>query len=251
MPNDVWSVEYAGHELKYSFLFDETRRYFGEYASPAEGECDICLSRELFSRARAQLPGESSDGYVEFIALIALTAERLLSYNCCVFHATAFIFHGRAWLLTGPSGVGKTTQFANWQTAHPGEIRMLCGDKPIVELRPDGTAAVHSSPWNGKERVGRRGISLPLGGIVLLEQAGGNVIERVSPAFCAARLFRQFLMRPETEAEAEAMARILDGMLKCAPVWRLRNRGDAASTELMREELIKSAETFLGGGHVL
>lgn len=251
MQDDIRAVEYAGHELKYAFLYEETRRFFGDYASPAEGECDIRLTREEFLRAKELIPEESTDGYVEFMALIALTARRLLRYNCCIFHATTFMLDGTAWLLTGPSGVGKTTQFANWQIAHPGEIRMLCGDKPVIELAPDGSAVAHSTPWNGKECVGRRGVSAPIGGIILLEQAGENRIERISPALCAVRLFRQFLMRPETEDEARTMARILDGMLKNAPVWLLRNRGDAGSTELMRGAVIERTCKITGGGNVL
>ena len=247
---NVWSVEYAGHRVRYSFLTEETHRFFGPYAAPEEGgEYDLMLPPETLELAREQLPEENSDGYNEYVALIALTARLLLRYNCSVFHATTFLYGGRAWLLTGPSGVGKSTQYMNWLKAHPGETRMLCGDKPVIEKRGDGSVWVHSSPWNGKECLGRKGLSAPVGGVVLLEQGSVNELSPLPPADSVIPLLRQFLMRPETEEEALSLCGMLDGLLCFAPVWKFTNTGDAASTEMLREVILRRANGSSGGGN--
>ena len=111
---------------------------------------------------------------------------------------------------------------------------MISGDDPTLELRGE-EIRVHASPWNGKESIGTRR-SAPLGGVVVLEQGGGNRITRLAPREALEALFKSLAFEPETEAEIRATCRILDGMLN-RPVWKLVNRGDLASTELLRRTL--------------
>ena len=113
---------------------------------------------------------------------------------------------------------------------------MICGDMPALEKRPDGSVWIHPTSWNGKENLGSR-ISAPLSGIVLLEQDGVNEIMPLTPRQAIPPLLRQFIIRPDTEEQIRALAGILDGTLRSVPVWKLRNLGDDASTELLRRTL--------------
>ncbi len=146
------------------------------------------------------------------------------------------MFRGRAILLTAPSGVGKTTQFLNWQRLYPGETAVINGDKPLLESRSDGQIFVHTSPWCGKERLSGNHVA-PLGGVVLLARGDENCLVPLSAREAAAPLMMQFLARPETEAEIRALTSILDRMMRACPVLQLTNRGDDASTELLRDAL--------------
>ena len=120
----VFEAVYAGHPIRYAFAYPATRYQFRPPLRPAEGGgCDIRLTPELLARGRELLPPDSSDGYVEFRCLIEPTARALLSCGCTLFHAVAFERSGRAFLITAPSGVGKTTQYRNWVRLHPGELR--------------------------------------------------------------------------------------------------------------------------------
>ena len=243
MPEDrVYQAEYAGHSIRYSFRCPETHLYFGGYAAPVEGDgFDIREDDDFFAYAASLMP-DLDDHYVEFRSLACLTARELLKHGCCIFHAASFIFRGRAWLLSAPSGTGKSTQFMNWQRRFPGETRMISGDMPVIETRGDGIF-VHSSPWNGKEMLGRPGVSAPLGGIVLLERGEENRIERPAVSECIFPLLRQFVVRLTTEDEVRALCEVTDRILRAAPVLRFVNRGDHDSTALLREELIRlSAE---------
>lgn len=250
----IFQTEYAGHTVRYRFLSPGTRVWFGPWARLAEGEDydvfvtpeRLALARDLLERdlLRRGLPDPGySDPYVEFRTLTELTSHPLLPWGCCFFHAASFLWWDRAWLLTGPSGVGKSTQFLNWQRCFPGEITMICGDMPVLERREDGSVWVHPSPWNGKERLGSKASpSAPLGGVVVLEQGPENAIAPLSVPDAIPALFRQFITTPDTEEEVLQLSSLVDAVLRSAPVWKLTNRGDEASTALLRQ-------TLKGGGH--
>ena len=254
MRERIYQTEYAGHAVRYRFLVPATRLRFGPWVRRAEGEdYDVFVTPERLELARKMLmddlqarglpdPGYSNN-YVEFRTQTELTSHPLLKFGCCIFHAVAFCRQGRAFLLTAPSGTGKTTQFLNWQRLHPGEITMICGDMPVLEQRSDGAVWVHPSPWNGKENLGdRHHPPAPLAGIVLLEQGQDNTIAPLPVREAIPALFPQFIVQPNTEAEILALTGLMDQMLRTVPVRKLTNRGDDASTELLRQ-------TLKGGGH--
>ena len=242
MADAVYQMNIAGHPLRYAFLYPATRYKLHPWPRPVAGECfDIRVTSEKIALGRNFLTPDSSDEYVEYRCLIELTARTLLRYGCSIFHAASFVWRDRAWLLTGPSGVGKTTQYFNWQRLFPGEITMISGDMPALEAREDGSVWVHPSSWNGKENLFSR-ISAPLGGLVLLEQGRENRIAALSPRESVIPLMKQFMAVPETEEELSAMAGLLDQMLRSAPSWKLMNVGDDASTRLLRDTLLSALE---------
>ena len=249
MNERIYQTEYAGRAVRYRFLTPGARAWFGPWAYRVDCEdCDVYVTPERLQLARDLLqqdlqrrslpdPGYS-DQYVEFRTLTELSAHPLIRTGCCFFHAASFLWRGRAWLLSGPSGVGKSTQFLNWQRLHPGEVSVICGDMPVLERREDGIVWVWPSPWNGKERLGdRHSPSAPLGGLVLLEQGAENTIVPINAHEAIPALFRQFILSPDTEQEILELASLMDSLLRSAPVWKLTNRGDDDSTELLRQTL--------------
>ncbi len=237
----VYQTEFAGHSLRYSFKKPNTRYFFRPIPRRVEqNEYDLRLTEEQFSRMRKLVPPTSTDSYTEYRALIAPTARKLLHWDCCILHAVSFVYREKAWLLIGPSGIGKSTQYFNWQRLFPGEITMISGDMPVIELRKDAFW-IHPSPWNGKERVCSR-LSAPLGGLVLLSQEGENRMERVTEKEMILPVLIHLLARPEEEWEARAIARIVDGMLRNAACWKLANKGDDDSTALLRGRIGEEAD---------
>lgn len=232
-------MKYAGHNVRYSFTYPATRYQFFPLPRPVEEEKGIvCASHDQIELARTLLPEDSKDAYVEFRALIGLTAKALLQYDCCIFHSVAFICKGQAYLLTGPSGIGKTTQYLTWQKLFPGELTMINGDMPVLERKEDGVSIwAHPSPWSGKERMGSQA-SAAIAGIVLLEQDRMNSISILSPREAMIPLFQQFLVRPDTEEQITTLSRIMDQLLRNVPIWKFNNTGDHSSTIMLRDTLI-------------
>ncbi len=237
MKHFVFQNEYAGHAVRYSFSYPATRYCFHPWPRPVDGnEFDVKASTEQIEYTRTLIPPDASDAFVEFRSLIGLTAKTLLQFECCVFHAVTFVWNGSAFLLTAPSGVGKSTQFFNWQRLFPGEITMICGDMPVLERRVDGSVWAHPSPWNGKEKLGSR-LCAPVAGIVLLEQGKENRMSTLAAKDAILPFFDQFLVRPDTEEQIRSLTRLMDQMLRNVPLFKLVNLGDDASTVLLRETL--------------
>ena len=143
---------------------------------------------------------------------------------------------------------------------------MISGDMPVLELKgpikaedtrgtkvlaqaadAEEQAAIHvcPSPWNGKEGI-RSLLSAPLGGVVYLEQGTENRMEVFEPEKAVIPLMSQFMVLPDTEEEIRALFRLLDTMLCAYPVWKLTNRGNPESTELLRKTLLEYADLQRG-----
>ena len=234
MTRRIYEVDFAGCPVRFAFQYPQTKRSFGRYLRRSEADTyDVMASPEFIEEARSLLPVDSPDGYVEYRCLIGPTSQVLLKSHRSLFHAVAFIFREKAWLLTAPSGVGKTTQYLNWQRLFPGETAVICGDMPALRLEEDGRLSVHPSPWNGKERFGSS-LSAPLGGVVFLERGSVNKIKMFPPEEALLPLIGQFMVLPETEEEISLLLKLLTAMMERYPLCRFVNLGDDASTALLR-----------------
>lgn len=239
MAEKVYQMNYGGHPVRYSFLYPQTCAFLRPLPRLVQGvEPDITVTQELIDFVRHLFPDDTTDSFLEYRCLIGLTAQKLLQYGCCIFHAVSFVFQGRAWLLTAPPGTGKTTQFLNWQRLHPEEITMISGDLPVLAGRENGSVWVYPTSWNGKEDIGNR-ISAPLGGIIVLEQGSEDRIVPLPTSESVRPLFRQFMVRLETEEEILSLAKLLEQMLTAVPCWKMINRGGDESTELLRSTVLQ------------
>ena len=234
---DTRRITLGGVEFPVRFLCSATPvLYFlpfqnraGQLAHPET----VSLPVEALRRSMAEFGSES---FAEYNLLLGRFASLLLPYGRCLFHGVALAVGDRAYLLTGPSGVGKTTQYRLWKQLFGDGVRLICGDKPILEFREDGDILVHPSPWMGKERL-PGGRAARLAGIVCLEQGPGNSIAPLPVSRAVVPLYTQFLYEPAAEAELRQTAAMLDRLLRAVPVWRLVNVGDEASARLTHDTL--------------
>lgn len=243
MTDKIFEIEYASHIVHYRFNYPATRYQFRDYVRRSDAEdYDVFADEVLLNKARALLPVDSTDAYVEYRTLIGLTGKELLKYDCCILHAVSFVYRGFVWLLSAPSGTGKTTQYLNWLRLFPEEIEMISGDMPVLERKEDGRIFVHPSSWNGKENIGNK-ISGPLGGLIYLEQSDVNAMDVLGARDGTGLLMKQFMAVPDNEQEIRALFRILDSLFRFYPVWVYHNRGDDESTVLLRNRI----DVFLEG----
>lgn len=202
----------------------------------------VSVSPQRCAAAAAIYPPESTEAYVEYMELCPALSSALLPFGRVIFHAVAFLWRGRAWLLTAPSGTGKSTQYCQWKLLYGDQLQIINGDKPILYTR-EGEVYVTSSPWTGKEMMSQQ-LTAPLGGIICLEQAEENRIRRLSTREAVGPLYAQFLFDCAGPEEVHAVCRLEEAMLR-RPVWLLENRGDADSARLCHQTL----EDWLAGEH--
>lgn len=223
----------------------ETAVFFAPYTLGDEDEpWDLAVSPEDESLYRLPSPDLSRDDFFEHSMLILAASRFLLERDGAVIHGVAVSISGRGWLLTGPSGVGKTTQYELLKSLYPDAVEIVNGDKPILRRQEDGSFLVWPSPWPGKEGYnGDRPV--PLAGIVMLAQSEENKISPLSSGEAAYPLFLQMLYSPKTEAEARAAAALEEQLLYAVPVFRFENRGDEASARLLYDTLVKEAPSLI------
>ncbi len=239
MPQEekVYSLELGGHTVRYSFLFPGTYKLFGDYIRECEGPCDIRMTHDLLEECRWIVAEEVPDEYLEFHALMLVTAKYLLFVDRAIIHGVSFIWKEKAWIITAPSGTGKTTQYRNWRSMLGKEVQIINGDKSVLSFSDDDRVFVSSSPWQGKERFGRPGLSAELGGIILLEKGDHNEIRQLTAKEAVRPLFVEFISIPDTPEQIRILGNILERILDRTPVWKLTNLGDLDSAKLTKDTL--------------
>ena len=235
---DTFSIKVAGCTVELGTVCEKTPLYFKEVLSDEPAVCRVALSGARIAGARPRYTEDADDAFVEFCELSAAVSDALLPRGIGGFHGVAFLYRGRAWIFTGPSGIGKTTQYINWKRLYEKEITMICGDKPFLRREPTGEITVCSSPWCGKERM-KNDIEAPLGGIVCLLQRKENRIRPLPPGEAAIPLYRQFLSERAAEAAVDDLLVLERAVLATTPVWLLENRGDRLSARLCHDCLFE------------
>ena len=191
------------------------------------------VDKERLDEEIVRLDGD--EPYAEYSLLIEPLSNLLLRHERFLFHGVAFLWHEKAFLITGQSGVGKSTQLRNWMKLYPNEIEIINGDKPVIENR-EGEFIVHPSPWTGKENWGGEK-SATLAGIISLERASEDRIRRLRPQEAVFPMFLQFLYLPTDYESVDLVCSYEEQMLECAPIWQLSNTGTEDSARLTHQRL--------------
>jgi hypothetical protein len=227
-----------------SFLYDETaERYYRDFlcrdiSGLSEADLRSAESRMIVNTAE-ELEAEKKETnrngiYTEHCLIMKKTADLLLSHNRCLFHGVSILWKGKALIFTGPSGVGKSTQYQNWKSLYGDEIRILNGYKPVLWFKDDGSVLVCPSPWKGKEGWAsmERGF---LKEIVCLEQGWEDRyfplegIDRIMP------VFTQIMFTYSCTEDIDLACICADRLLRNVPITKLINRGDDRSAALLHD----------------
>ncbi len=213
---------------------------------------DIAETLKIPPAAEEKLKAEqerlqSDPAFAEYSLLLEQTADPILRCYRFFFHGAAFIWRDKAFLFTGKSGVGKTTQLSHWLDLYGDEIEIINGDKPVIEYCPGekDRFIVHPSPWTGKENwTGTR--SEELAGIILLEQGDHDEIRPIAVQKAVFPLFLQFLYVPDSTESVDLVCGYEEKLLKNIPVWKLINTGTASSARLTHDFLGKELSRISG-----
>lgn len=214
----------------YLFLFEP-------YRTEKTPVTEAALSPGHIEKARRLYHPDAPPAYIEATEIASFAGAALLPFHRAIFHSVAFTWQDRGYLLTAPSGTGKTTQYALWKTLYGSEVQMINGDKPALSFEGE-RITIHPTPWAGKENMSQMRTA-PLAGIVLLEQAQTDEIRLLQPTEAIARIFCQFMIPAEQTEEAVAVAAMTDRLLRETPVWLFRNRGLRDGTKICRDALLQ------------
>jgi hypothetical protein len=214
-----FTVTLAGRSFRVSARYAETASYFPapDPEAPLVPGAPVSIPETNWQEYLQS--GMEDCAHTEYSVLTAHCSDALLAFDCVILHAAALRWRDRSWLIVAPSGVGKSTQTRNLQTLLPGEVSVICGDRPVLE-RCGGAFRVHPSPWNGKENW-HGAEAAPLGGLILLRRGPENRLYALREDEAILNLYVAFI---QTSASVEAVTKVADledGVLRAVPTWLL------------------------------
>lgn len=96
-------------------------------------------------------------------------------YNGTMIHSSAVVVDDKAYLISAPSGIGKSTHTAFWLEKFPGKAYILNDDKPAVRIINNEVFA-YGTPWSGKNDINVNK-KVKVQGICFLERDNNNWIK--------------------------------------------------------------------------
>ncbi len=246
MKTNIYSGNFAEQTIRYTFRHPETEllfRGFIKQDSESYHAMTIPYEDSLFWFKDPRLV---DDANTEYCMSIYRTSDELLKNHRCIFHAAAILWQGKAWLFTGDSGVGKTTQLKNWLELYKDEMIIMNGDKPVLRYAEGGNIIVCPSPWKGKEGWGDDTIVAPLGGFIFLKQGEINKIERAKKQDVMVKMMTMIFSTFSDQYNVRYLCRMTELLLSSADCWILVNKGDLESSQLAHDYILEEIKNGNG-----
>ncbi len=153
----------------------------------------------------------------------------LLKFNGMMLHASAVALDGKAYLFSGPSGMGKSTHTRLWEELFP-EAKVFNDDKPAIRC-VDGAWYAYGTPWSGKHGININ-MKTALAGICFLRRGEANSIRRLSKFEAASAVISQTMKRFMTARPLDAMLELVNRLVEDVPVFELIATKDADAARL-------------------
>ena len=116
------------------------------YIWTEEGTPDIVIRETEYDAAR--YPTSWREETVAYMESSRLFYRALLENDGFYLHASAVCVDGRAYLFSGPSGMGKTTHTRLWQQIFGEKAQVINDDKPALRCL-EGIWYAYGTPWCG------------------------------------------------------------------------------------------------------
>lgn len=164
----------------------------------------------------------------------------LLSFDGLMLHSSAVVVDGKAYLFSGPCGMGKSTHTRLWQRNFGAAAQVINDDKPALR-RVDGRWYAYGTPWCGKDGINQN-VKAPLAGICFLQQAPHNSIRRLTTFEASRKIMAQTIYKFWKAETLDLMLSHLNKLVQEIPVFELENRPEPEAARLSYETMRRAAE---------
>ncbi len=211
----------------------------GNYMWNGDEDSDIVIREELYNREK-YIP-EIDEGLFVYMESARQFYSYLLNFNGFYLHSSAIVMDGRAYLFSGPSGVGKSTHTGLWQELFGAEnARVINDDKPALRMM-DGQWIAYGTPWCGKDGININE-SAPVAGVCFLKQGEQNSIRRMSKFEAMQRIVGQTIYKFNDAEQLDKLLKSLEDFLDKIPVYELENVPEPAAAQLSYETMCRGAK---------
>jgi hypothetical protein len=157
----------------------------------------------------------------------------LLVRGGLMIHAVSVLDGGQALLFSGPSGMGKSTQAALWQTHC--DVIAVNGDNADLLFR-EGVLYTTGSPWSGSSRIYTE-LAAPVRAVVFLEQAKEDAIIPLTGAAVLPYLLPRAFVPHYSRELMERAVHNMEHIIQSTRFFLLRNTATAESVRVLQEAL--------------
>ena len=164
----------------------------------------------------------------------------LLRFNGLMLHASALSYEGRAYLFSGPSGVGKSTHTGLWQQCFGDKVQFINDDKPAIRLL-DGRWYAYGTPWCGKNGINQN-MKVPLGGICFMKRGTDNRIRRLTAVEAVPLMYMQTNYTLKRKENMQRLLSSIEALMQQIPIYELENLPEPAAARLSMETMCRGAE---------
>lgn len=209
-----------------------------EYVYDGEAAADIVIHPEQYRTEKysPRLP-ENTVPYMESAYQFC---RALIGFDGFYLHSSAIEQDGRAYLFSGPSGMGKSTHTRLWQQMLGETAVVFNDDKPALRRMEDGWYA-YGTPWCGKDGINRNR-KVKLAGICFLKQAPENRIRRLDSMEGFSMFLTQTLHKELGAGEMAMLLGSADKLIREIPIFELENRPERLAAQLSYETMRRAAE---------
>ena len=205
---DTYLVTYSGKSVRHMIYYTNDFR-----------EIRIILSDHLAERCAE----------FEYVLSGMMFFEMALKEGYLPVHASCVSYHGKTFLLSGPSKSGKSTQTRFFIETFP-ESMIINEDKPLVFFE-NHKPFVIGSPWSGKHVINKN-IKQPIDYIFFVQKDNSLEIRAMSRKEKMTHLFRN-IHRPGDEDLVHKMAGIVTEMLSQIPMFQFHCINQHASANYL------------------
>lgn len=209
----------------------------GEYLAEENNEPDIVISEEKYNFEL--WPGFSYENGC-YMASGQQFYSYLLRFDGMMLHASAVELGGKAYLFSGPSGMGKSTHTRLWQSVFGEEAQVFNDDKPALR-RIDGKWYAYGTPWCGKDGINQNK-KVPLAGICFLKRGDENKIRRLEPKEALPLVMAQTMHKFKKVENLDYLLNIINNLIKEIPIFELENRPVEEAARLSHETMLEASK---------
>lgn len=166
--------------------------------------------------------------------------KRLLEFNGLMLHASAVELDGKAYLFSGPCGMGKSTHTKLWKKLFGEKAIVFNDDKPALRRLEEKWYA-YGTPWCGKDGINENR-KVPLAGICFLQQADQNKIRRLTNNEAMQKIISQTTYKLKDPEMMNLMLNHVESLIQEIPVYLLENRPEPEAAYLSYKTMKRGAE---------
>lgn len=208
-----------------------------KYLCESEEKTDIIIESDKY---RPEIWPNFDYNNVCYMESCAQFYVNLLRFDGMMLHASAVELDGKAYLFSGPCGMGKSTHTRLWQSVFGEKACVFNDDKPALR-RIDGKWYAYGTPWCGKDGINQNK-KVPLAGICFLKRGEENKIRRLEPKEALPLLMSQTIHKFKKVENLDLLLNNVNHLIKEIPIFELENRPVEEAARLSHETMLEASK---------